>query len=295
MTKQQLGKFTDFLSVDEIRYSKKVGKKLQKAEWAKKMLNDSKISAALTIKQNKDRTYEEFSSIKSALFEVRFAYALQQIGLDAEYESKTGVGKSTVDFKLNYNNSIWLIELTSTRESDAVKKTTKTNRDGFNNYLSITNSTKNSPEIRELIKLQNVIYNKTQQNGKPHKFPVISDNNYHVIVVDVRSNSAGISDHYDYHIVTYGSHSLTNVNDGIYCREFIDNDSNDMEHIKGVFEQNNPNPNSKIIRERIHFICFVKEQEYKENEIINKMDVFLNPNFFRDNEKFSKLWPFNHN
>ncbi|VEB39317.1 Uncharacterised protein [Legionella sainthelensi] len=174
------------------------------------------------------------------------------------------------------------------------KKATSTNKDTSYSYLSVTNNNTNSPEILELIKLQNVIYSKAQHNGKPHKFPEISNDTYHVIMIDARSNNAGISDHYDYHIVMYGSHSLTNVNDGVYCRGFIDKNTGNMEHIKGVFQQNNPNPISKIICERIHFICFVKEQEYKENELINKMDVFPNPNFFRDSEKFSRLWPFIH-
>ncbi|VEB39315.1 Uncharacterised protein [Legionella sainthelensi] len=123
MSKQNLGKFTDYLSVDEVEFSKKAGKALQTASWGKKMLLDPKISSALAIEKNGNRTYEEFSSIKSALFEVRFAYVLQQRKLDdAEYETKTGIGKSTVDFKFNYNGSTWLIELTSIRESDAVKK-----------------------------------------------------------------------------------------------------------------------------------------------------------------------------
>ncbi|HAT1971657.1 hypothetical protein [Legionella pneumophila] len=292
MSKQQLGKFTDFLSDDEVSFSKNAGKALQKSKWSKKLLADNKISGALSIEKNRNRTYEEFSSIKSALFEVRFAHALQQMKLDVEYEAKTGVGQSTVDFKFNYNNSIWLIELTSIRESDAVKKATSTNKDGHYDYLSITNNTTNSPEILELIKLQNVIFNKAQQNGKSHKFPQILDNTYHVIIVDVRSNDAGISDHFDYHIVTYGSRSLENVNDGVYCRSFIDKGTGIIQHIKGVYEPNNPDSNSKIIRERIHFICFIKEEEYKENEIINKMDVFPNPNFFKDSENFSRLWPF---
>lgn len=290
MVKQELGKFTDFFSVDEIEYSKKAAEELRNADWAKKILSDKKISTALKVEKNMDRTYDEFSSIKSALFEIRFADGLHKIGFNAEYEAATGVGRSTVDFKVPYDSSIWLIELTSTRESDTVKEATKT-KDEFYSYLSITNNRTNSPEILELIKLQKVICNKVHKQGLPHKFPEISDNIYNVILVDIRSINAGIIDHFDCHIITHGSSSLANVAEGVYCRGFIDN-TGKLDHIKGIFEQNHPDPNSKIIRERIHFICFVKEQEYNENELINKMKVFENPHFFQDHETALKLWPF---
>lgn len=155
----------------------------------------------------------------------------------------------------------------------------------------ITNNKTNSPEILELIKLQKVICNKVHKEGLPHKFPEISDNIYNVILVDIRSINAGITDQFDYHIITHGSSSLANIAKGVYCRGFIDN-TGKSDHIKGLFEQNHPDPISKIIRERIHFICFVKEQDYNENELINKMKVFANPHFFHEHETVSKLWPF---
>lgn len=293
MSKQKTGKFTDSLLDKEVNFSKKAGESLKQLNWAKKLVEDSKISKALTLQKNPIREYEELNSIKSALFEVRFAYALQKMDLDVIYEARTGIGDSTVDFKIEYNNSTWLIELTSIRESNAVKQATNTSKNGTYAYQSITDKTENSPEIQELIKLQNVICNKAQQNGVPHKFPEISDNTYHMIVIDVRSSNAGMIDHYDYHIVTYGSQSLVHLNDAIYCRGFKDKVTGNIDHIKGVFEQSHPNPSSQIIRDRIHFICFVKEKEYKDNEIINKMDVFPNPNFFRDSEKLPRIWLFN--
>lgn len=135
MEKQQLGKFTDPFSVAEIEYSKKAAEELSNVDWAKKILSDKKISTALKVEKNIDRTWDEFSSIKSALFELRFAGSLHKMGFNVEYEAATGVGKSTVDFKVPYDSSIWLIELTSTRESDTVKKATKT-KDEFDSYLS---------------------------------------------------------------------------------------------------------------------------------------------------------------
>jgi hypothetical protein len=49
---------------------------------------------------------------------------------------------------------------------------------------------------------------------------------------------------------------------------------------------------SKIVREKIHFICFIVEKEYKPNEISEKMLIFANPQYFHDPKAVEKIWLF---
>jgi hypothetical protein len=58
------------------------------------------------------------------MFEVRFAEELHRAGITAQYEFPAGVGKSTVEFRLN-TKPIWLIELVSIRTSDAARRATR--------------------------------------------------------------------------------------------------------------------------------------------------------------------------
>ncbi|MCK5708771.1 MAG: hypothetical protein KAI43_14075 [Candidatus Aureabacteria bacterium] len=97
--------WTDILSTQEAEYTKFVINQLNNVLWAKPLLNRIVKSGGLT------------SENMPLLFEARFAYELHCAGIDAEYEYKAGVGKSTVEFKLN-TAPVWLIELVSIRESN---------------------------------------------------------------------------------------------------------------------------------------------------------------------------------
>lgn len=168
---EDLGCWTDPLSDYETTFSKEAAKKLEdKAPWAKKLLCDPKIRNAINIEQNESRTPTETKQIKAALFEVRFAYALYLAGLTAEYEYKTGVANSTVDFKLNSDPN-WLIELTSLRESKAVKDATLKSDDGTVAYVSTTEPGSNSPETLDLIKAQQAIFSKVANKDGILIFP----------------------------------------------------------------------------------------------------------------------------
>lgn len=296
MSENIKGFFTDDLSEEEVSFSKEVAEKLNKLPWGQKLTQDPKILRALQEQPNPCRKYDDSSQIKSALFEVRFAHLLSTIELSVEYEAKTGIGNSSVDFKVvEDNNNIWLIELTSLRESNAVKKSTVTLNDDTTQYLSIDRGKNNSAEVLDLIKLQNAIYGKvTQQiNNKIEslKFPAITKNTYHAVIVDARSFNAGIPDYYDFFIVVNGSHQLRNIHEGFCCRYFI-NQQGVASHILGIFEENNNDEKSKVVREKIHFICFTAEKDYKKNELIEKMFVFANPKYFSDAKEAKKIWLF---
>lgn len=296
MSKNRKGFFTDNLSEEEVFFSKNVAECIEKSKWGKKLIQDRKISRALKIRPDPSREYDELNQIKSAFFEVRFAYSLLLMKFPVEYEAKLGIGNSSVDFKVKDGNNTWLIELTSLRESDAVKNATFTCKDDIIQYSSVDEGKCNSANVRDLIRLQEAIYGKvTKKNNnkiESLKFPAVTKNTYHAVIVDARSFNAGMFDCGDFLIAVYGSHQLEHIEDGVFCRFFIDKEGNSS-HIQGVFEDNNNKIESKIVCEKIHFICFTVEHEYKENELIEKMLVFANPKYFQDEERAKEVWLFN--
>ena len=295
MPKNQSGWFTDHLSQDEVDFSKNAAEQLREAPWTKKMLKESKIKGALSVQPSVQRTYNELNEIKSALFEVRFAFAIHLEHLTAEYEYPTGVDNSSIDFKVRDENNSWLIELTSLRESDAVKTATTLNNNSSIIYESITGKDENSPEILDILKLQNAIYNKvTKKNSKlkPIKFPKITNKNYHVIVIDARSINVSAVDYFDFALAINGSLSLSAINQGFYCRFFFNKNTKELSHIRGVFEENNEDGRSVIVRERIHFIGFTVEKSYSPGELMQEMIVFPNPRYFSNWRDIESIWPF---
>ena len=92
----------------------------------------------------------------------------------------------------------------------------------------------------------------------------------------MRSFNAGILDCYDYVNIAHGSNCLTNIEDGVYCREWKDQNGNNC-LIKGLFDSNHPDPRSKYVRENIHILGFVHESDYTENELSEKIKLFYNP------------------
>lgn len=46
--------------------------------------------------------------------------------------------------------------------------------------------------------------------------------------------------------------------------------------IKGVFDENHVNPRAKILQERVHAICFIKEK-FEEKKV--EVSLYVNPKF----------------
>ena len=45
--------------------------------------------------------------------------------------------------------------------------------------------------------------------------------------------------------------------------------------IKGVFDENHVNPRAKILQERVHAICFIKEKFEEKKVEVDKATIFL--------------------
>lgn len=233
---------------------------------------------------NKGHLYlglSEMVTIKSAFFEVRLANVINKAGLQAEYEFKTGIGNSSVDFKVigKKTGKTFLIELTSLRDSVRLKKET-IHLDVYDNAGTIDDcsvimsttgiSDKNSLRLTEIHRLQNVICTKVYdaKNGKPIKFPEPSAHSLHIIIVDTRG-FAFKSDIIDHCMVTLGS-------------EILKDEYKPEKPVIGIFDLNHPKEEMKYVRERIHAIGFIREDWYDEGEIIAKTQFVINPKFNLD-------------
>lgn len=281
-----IGVFTDDLSETEVIYSKQIADELRQVPWAQKLFRDIKIERALQVQKDPNMSYASLNEIKSALFEVRFAYALYKKNFNVEYEKKTGVCGYSVDFTVIDKGNSWLIELTSLRESEAVKKATSQEKDFFKYESTSSNSNSNSPEVLDIIKLQNSIY------GKVIKFPDVTPKKYHVVIIDSRSFNIGAAIKSDFDIAAYGSHRLRNCDQGLNCRYWYDEKNKSHSHILGIFEEKNDDKQSKLVREKVHFICFVLEKKYILNEIIQPMFLCHNTRYFQNLNEVENKWLF---
>lgn len=276
--KKQSGLWADPLGIEEVNFSKQAADALSKVEWAKPLLTEAKISRALSCVPNDGRTMDALLEIKSALFEVRFAYAIHVANFAGQYEHKTGVGRSSVDFlicgKAGQRN--WLIELTSLHESEAAKKSSW-QKESFFGYVSYPKPGKNSTEIRDIIKVQQAILHKVaSKEQEAIKFPMPTAENYHVIVVDVRAWNIGTADKWDFHNIVYGSQSLAQKKNGIFCQHWIGDDGK-SELLRGVLDPSHPDQKAKHLRERVHAVAFISEKHYTKSEMNAQISIWPNP------------------
>ncbi|MBM4294728.1 MAG: hypothetical protein FJ126_07490 [Deltaproteobacteria bacterium] len=227
------------------------------------------------------------------MFEVRVAYELHRAGAVAEYEYSAGVGSSTIEFCVQ-GEIIWLIELVSVRASQAAKKAII--QDGFiyKQMLSTdANDRAQSPEA-EMITAQQKIGEKVFADNAPTKFPVPRDNFCHVILTDMRGYLDEGGDWLDYRQIAYGAPGIPpNYS---WATHYWNTGMGISEPIRGLFEESCPLRASPFIQERIHFLGFVCERDYREGEIQDISYYLPNPNLLSDETaiKLYKEFPLKH-
>ena len=234
---------------------------LGSVEWARPLLDRVARSGGIT-REN-----------LPLLFEVRVAYELHRVGMIADYEFAAGVGKSTLDFRVS-GRPDWLIETVSVQESDATKAATTELGGVARVALATSASDAKGSEEGELLLLEQKITEKVWHSGAPTKFPV-PGGALHLILVDTRGFNLGIGDHFDYNHATHGISALP---DEVYFRYWQGTP------IKGLFERENPLLGARLVQDRIHFVGFVRESEYRNAEISEKTYLCPNPHLFMDND-----------
>ncbi|MBN9565215.1 MAG: hypothetical protein J0G29_03850 [Alphaproteobacteria bacterium] len=311
------GQWSDPLRSDEVELSNQAYKELCEISWAQPLVGDDKVRKALTyainlplgLSSNKD--YDSIVNAKSAFFELRFARAILNAQCGCTYEFKTGVEKTSVDFKIKKpdEENSWLVELTTLRDSEAVKKATTQNGNTFTYTSSITTENiENAAEVVDIMRTQKAIVGKVYNadKGKPIKFPKIQSGqkDYHVIIIDMRGFNIGACDGFDCQNILYGSEYVarTQKEDAWALVRFWVNKDGRKEPVKGIFEAFCSHEGFEHLRERIHAVGFISEQSFLGNEMNRGYDnqgsqkdvgikLFPNPLFYNVFQEIREKWP----
>lgn len=246
--------FSDRLHSTEVERTESAISALSKVKWAKPVL--ARLERAGGIQPEN----------MPLMFEVRFADELHKAGVTAQYEFPAGVGNSTVEFRLN-TEPVWLIELVSVRTSDAAHRAT--HQIGPLCYEQLLRPTPEDPgrgEEGEMITAEQKIGEKVFSRGRPTKFPP-PDGSLRLILTDMRGYLDEGGDLADYNEIAYGWRALARLQHGEMMVHHWKTAEGKFEPIKGLFEHGNPLAAAKSVRERIHFLGFVREERFYDGEI----------------------------
>ena len=266
--------WSDTLTSREAEFTEGAIKALRGIVWAQPVLNRLQQAGGLK------------SENMPLMFEVRFAYELHRAGKIAEYEHSAGIGDSTVEFCIP-GDVTWLVELVSIRTSQAAKKAVTQHGLLYQQILSSDAAdVAQSPEA-EMITAEQKIGEKVFANGVQTKFPQPAGNVYHVILSDMRGYLDEGGDVFDYRQMAYGPSGIPSQYS--WTTHYWKTEAGKLEPIKGLFEKSCPLRAARFIQERIHFVGFVREQEYQDGEIPHKAYYLLNPHLLT-NEQARKLY-----
>jgi len=265
---------SDFLNCDEVEFTKKCACTLKREKSWRDFLNDEKIQKAINITTDTEKSEANVGAMKSAMFEIRIAYLIHQSGLSAKYEANAHQkNKKTIDFSVHVKKSEninLLIEVSSLRKSKLEKEKSWENEEFFGCCLN------GDDEVSGYFKAQKVLVEKAE------KFPSkIAQDQFHIIILDMRSSILGSTDCWDYHSILFGSEGL----DAGLQRATKRN-----ELFPGILSQDHPGSNCnnvKHLRKSIHYFGFVIENNYKPDELATKIKWFKNPNLINESNNLN--------
>lgn len=256
--------WSDTLKTREADYTQRALNALREVEWATPLLKLVDSAGGLV------------ATAMPLLFEVRFAYELHLAGVTPDYEYATGENGSSVDFRIPDTRD-WFVELVSLRASDAAKAAIRETGMIYKQEFSTTASNRSQTEEAEMITAEQKIGEKVFADGKPTKFPVPADS-IHVIIADMRGYLDEGGDNFDYRQMACGASGIPAEFN--WMVHYWQTGPDKLEAIAGLFEKSNPLRASKYIRERVHFLGFIREREYAEGEIRNNAYYLANPHLF---------------
>lgn len=266
--------WTDDLTVQEAEYTKRAMDELQAVDWAKPLLSRVAAGGGLN------------SANMPLLFEVRYAYDLHLAGARADYEHATGVGDSCVDFRIHGDRE-WLVELVSLRETQALRRGIRS--EWLSKDLLVSESVLKTggadqqSEEDDMITAMGKIGEKAFLNGKPSKFPVPTSA-VHMILVDTRGYLGTGGDWIDYWQIANGARALPP--DEAWATHYWNN-----RPILGLFERvpEHPLRAAGVLQERVHFIGFIAEKEYRVGEIRDRACYRPNPHLLTTNDQLREV------
>lgn len=266
--------WSDELSTQEARFSEAVLRELEQVVWAKPLI-EAVSSSGIS------------SGTMPLLFEARFALDIHRAGWKAVYEHKAGVGESSIDFRI-LSNPEWHVELVSIRESQGFKSAIMLTNDVYELQLQTDAENPDHSEEAEMIRAQMKIGEKVLCAGAPTKFP-IPNGAIHVVLADMRGYLGNGGDCWDYLQIAVGA------------QKFPPSEQWKIHYwegspIRGLFEQTEPQHPlraSSTARQRLHFLGFVAEQDYRFGEMREKACYLPNPDLVTEShgELLAKCCP----
>lgn len=238
------------------------------------------------------RKIDEGDGVRKAppglLFELRFAFELTIYCPKATptYEFSAGVADSTVDFRIEWADKEWLIELVSLRESKTVRTMRSESKveiepgiscEGL--FLDSIDPSLPNPDFHrtqwgELIRVSEKIREKVWDGGTARKFPPRTPERIQVILVDM-FGFEGTGDPNPPHClaVAWGSAQLPEAYGRGLCHPKTG------EPVKGLFDPNNTERGAIEIRKRVDMIGFVAEHPgyEQDDEIGRNVYLIVNP------------------
>ena len=269
--------FWDFLSEDEANFMREIISDMKSVSWAQPIL--ARLSGDGNHLSKTDKDF---------LFELRFAYALYQAGIEPSYEV-AGEGQSKIDFEFTFANQRWLVELMRLGETNAAKSATSswTDEDGCRWASRMLDNQPPDPksEEGETLKAVQRICQKLERDGCPNKFTIPKDA-MHVLLVDFRTFLTKGGDLFDQINVAFGS-------------EYVDQQYKRFwggTPISGVLNQRTTVCGAPEARDRLHFIGFVTEKGYQSGGLGQATRFFANPHLLdcKDAHAAIKKWPLSY-
>lgn len=276
--------WADSLTTEEVEATLEAARQLGAAPWAAPLLDGTKpILDRLRAGVNDRDAYRANPlrpSEMSFLFEIRFARSLAMAGLTAEYEHGAGVGKSSVDFRVNLDPP-WLVELVSLHESDGFKAAAWCSGVWQGFALHTGSDDPRQSEEGETLKAQERIGAKVfdrKQGRIKFPEPVGAIN---MVMVDARGFLGdGGGDRDDWHQIAYGPHGLEHH----LVKHWTNPTTGVRAPIKGLFEPGCPLQAAPTAQARLHIIGFVCERSFAPAEIKEKSFYCCNPALFENEE-----------
>ena len=165
---------SDRVRLEEYEFTKEAIHALRSVYWAEPLLR--RVAQARCLLE---------PETKPLMFEVRVAFELHRARVVAEYEYPTGIGGSSVDFRIS-GSPEWLIEIVSIRVSIAVQRATTQAGICYTFQMSTNASEPKQRPEGELIRVEEKIGEKVQaKDGSPTKFP-LPNGAMHISLVDMR-------------------------------------------------------------------------------------------------------------
>ena len=272
--------WADSLKTEEVNGTFDAVGQLQRVAWAKPLLTQAapileRLRVGLTDKEAY-QTNPITPAETSFLFEIRFARALANAGLQATYEYAAGVGTSTVDFRVGLDPP-WLVELVSLHESAAFKAASWTNG-MLGGYLLRTDADDpRQSEEGETLKAQERIGAKVFDPKRgPIKFPE-PNGPIHMVMVGARGFMGdGHGDAADWRQMIHGPIGL----DHYFVKYWTNTKTGERTAIRGLFEQECPLPSGVVAQQRLHVIGIICEKDFTATEIAEKSFYLCNPALF---------------